>query len=129
MLVEFVVALEGRVNIVMLQQYAACACVLRQNQIHRLQYLDGAERHILQITNRCGYDVEHLVNLRFDDLRFCHLRFDDLSKTSVQRDEELLVGLALGVPLEMRVDVVHRLVERTESVQFIQRALHFLGIL
>ena len=51
-----------------------------------------------------------------------------LSEAAVQRDQELLIGAALLVPIEL-ADIVHRLVKRTEVVQFGQRALHQFGIL
>ena len=47
----------------------------------------------------------------------------------MQGDEELLVGLALRVPAKLIGDIVHRLIERIQFIQFGQRALHQFGIL
>ena len=47
----------------------------------------------------------------------------------MQAHDKLLVTIALGVPLEARVDITHRLVERLEFVDLREGALHQLGIL
>ena len=60
MLIELVMRLQGRMDIEMLQQHAAGACVFRQNQINRFQRLNRTESHVLQIADRCGNDIQHL---------------------------------------------------------------------
>ena len=100
MLIELVMRLQGRVDIEMLQQHAAGACVFRQNQINRFQRLNRTESHVLQIADRCGNEVKHL------------------SETAVKGNDKLLVTITLGVPLEMGSDISHRLIEGMKFVDF-----------
>ena len=83
MLVELMMRLQRRVNIVMLQQHATGACVFGKDQINRFEHFNRAERHVLQVADRCRNDIKHL------------------SETSVQSDKELLIRVALRVPTEL----------------------------
>ena len=48
-------------NLKMLEQETRIARVLRTNKVYLFQDLNTAKSHILQITNRCGNQVEGTV--------------------------------------------------------------------
>ena len=52
MLVEFVVGLKFPVDVVVVKQHAACPGVFSQDEISVLEYLDGPECHVVQVSDR-----------------------------------------------------------------------------
>jgi len=92
-------ALERCVDIEMLQQDTTCACIFCENQIDGLQYLNGTEGHILQVTNRCRNDIQHL------------------SETTMKGYYKLLIRATVCIPLEMGHDIADGLIEGTQGVQ------------
>ena len=52
MLVELVVGLKFPVDVVVVKQHAACPGVFSQDEISVLEYLDGPECHVVQVSDR-----------------------------------------------------------------------------
>ena len=48
-LVEDVVALEGRLDAVVLEEHARGACVLGEDEVHRLKNLDSTKGHVAEV--------------------------------------------------------------------------------
>ena len=72
MLIELVVRLQTSVYVVMLEQHAARASVLRKNQVSLFQHGNCPESHILQISHRGRDDVKRalLPDLILERLHF-----------------------------------------------------------
>ena len=48
--------------LIVLEQYAARACVLGQDEVCLLEHPYGAEGHVLEVTHRCGHHIESSVS-------------------------------------------------------------------
>ena len=59
MLVELMMRQQMLLNLEMLQQDARRTGVLGQHEVSLLEDADGAQRHVLQIAHRRGYNVQY----------------------------------------------------------------------
>src|SRR5690606_20421356 len=101
-------------NAEMLEHRGACACVFCQDEIRFLQYADGTQRHIFQITDGGGDEVKHFYYFCRYKIRKYMLQVNYIRENRDQVVERLAVRNFRELDL---VDDVIALDERRRQIQ------------